>query len=72
MKRYVMRYDSDRRVCGGYTHTWGYSSTIQGAKNLISRCKREDKENNPRNFCVYDTEAEVPEGQHVPCVYAEA
>lgn len=71
MKRYFMEYDSDRKVCGSYSHIWGFASTIKTAKSYISRCKKRDAEHNPRNFRIYDTWGDAPEGEHVPCVYHE-
>ena len=71
MKRYFMEYESDRKICGSYSHIWGFASTIKTAKSYINRCRKAEVEYNPHNFRVYDTQGDAPEGQHVPCVYQE-
>lgn len=71
MKRYFMEYDSNRKMGGSYSHIWGFASTIKTAKGYIGRCKKQNAEYNPRNFRIYDTLGDAPEGQHVPCVYSE-
>lgn len=72
MKQYFMEYESDRKVCGGYSHVWGFASSIKTAKGYIARCRKREAGHNPRNFRVYDAWADCPEGEHVPCVYREA
>lgn len=71
MKRYFMEYVSDRKVCGSYSHIFAFASSFKTAKGYISRCRKLNAKDNPRNFCIYDTWADAPEGQHVPCVYQE-
>ncbi len=70
MKRYYVMYDSDWIVCGSSEHMYGFASTINTAKNYISRCRREKAEHNPHNFRIYDTYGDVdPKTGYVPCVY---
>lgn len=71
MKRYFMEYDSDKKVCGSYSHIFGFTNSIETAKGYIRRCRKGYADSNPRNFRIYDTWADVPEGEHVPCVYQE-
>lgn len=71
MKRYCMEYESNRIICQSNQHVFGFASSIKTAKGYISRCRREYAKDNPRNFRIYDTQAEVPENEHVPCVYSE-
>lgn len=71
MKRYFMEYDSDKKVCGSYSHIFGFTNSIETAKGYIRRCRKGYAGSNPRNFRIYDTWADVPEGEHVPCVYQE-
>lgn len=71
MKRYVMEYESDKKVCGECTQTWGYASSLKTAKSYIAKCRKIHAEDNPRNFKIYDNWADVSEGEHVPCIYCE-
>lgn len=71
MKRYFMEYESDRILCGSTTHVYGFASSLKTAKGYISRCRKDYPQENPRNFRIYDTWGDAPEGEHVPCVYAE-
>jgi len=72
MKRYSMQYNSDEIVCRSNNHLYGYASTIKTAKQYISRCRKAEADHNPRNFRIYDHEADVdPETDYVPCVYQE-
>ena len=70
-KQYFVRYVSDKMVCQSYEHMAGKTSSIQGAKNIIRRIRKLCADENPRDFKVYDSWADVPEGVHVPCVYQE-
>ena len=71
MKRYFMEYESDRKVCGDYSHVYGFASTIKTAKSYIQKCRKTEAKYNPRNFRIYDTLGECAAGEHVPCVYQE-
>lgn len=71
MKRYFMEYESDRIVCQSNHHIFGFASSLKTAKGYIGRCRRTCADQHPRNFRVYDTLGEAPEGCHVPCVYSE-
>lgn len=71
-KQYFVEYESDKKVCGRYTHPGGSTSTLNGAKSIIRRVRKELAEYNPRNFKVFDCLADVdPVTGHVPCVYEE-
>lgn len=70
--RYFVQFESDRMTCGSHDHTAGNASTLKSAKSIIARIKRELKEENPRNFRVYDRDADIEEETgFVPCVYSE-
>ena len=70
--QYFMRYESDKITCGKNDHFYGHASTIKTAKQYIRKCRKELAQDNPRNFRIYDSFAEVdPETNHVPCVYQE-
>ncbi len=71
MKRYFMEYESDKKVCGSYSHVYGFASTLKTAKTYINRCRKNDVEYNPRNFRIFDTWGDCAENEHVPCVYQE-
>lgn len=71
-KQYFVLYDSDKKVCGSYEHEAGNASTIKSAKGVIRRVREIDKDNNPRNFRIYDCLADVDKATNfVPCVYRE-
>lgn len=70
-KRYFMKYESDERICGSYSHVYGGASTIKTAKSYISRCKKAEAEYNPRNFRIYDSWGKPGADGYVPCVYQE-
>lgn len=72
-KRYFVVYESDRCVCRSYDHTYGNASTIKTAKNYIRKIRTNMANDNPRNFRIFDSWADV-EGStgFVPCVYKEA
>ena len=68
-KRYFVRYESDQLICGEYDHFAGNASTIKSAKAIISGIRCNNK-HNPRNFRIYDSEADIDEATgFVPCVY---
>jgi hypothetical protein len=77
MKRYSLQYTSDEynRFSNRdpYDHFYGYASTIAGAKKYISRIKKSYlHRENPRNFRIYDHEADIdPSTGYVPCVYQQ-
>lgn len=71
MKRYFMEYESDKKVCGDNSHVYGFASTLKTAKSYISRCRKTDAQNNPRNFRIYDTWGDCAPDEHVPCVCQE-
>lgn len=70
MKRYFMEYDNDKVCCGSNSHVWGFANSIATCKAYIKRCKEHDREANPRNFRIYDTQGELVDG-FAPCVYSE-
>lgn len=70
MKRYFMQYESDKVCCGSNNHIWGYANSVSSCKTYIKRCKEQEKETNPKNFRIYDTQGELVNG-FVPCVYEE-
>ena len=70
-KRYFLEYESDRRICGEYTREGGRANSIKALKAAIKRIRKEDAENNPRNFVIFDTCGECKEWEHVPAVYRE-
>lgn len=72
VKRFFLRYESDKTVCGSNWHTYGDASTLKTAKSYISRVKKRYPEENPRNFRIYDSWGDVSEDTgFVPCVYKE-
>ena len=72
MKRYSMHYESDEIVCGSTDHHYGYANTIRTAKQYIARVRKNQADQNPRNFRIYDTWADAdPITDFVPCVYHE-
>ena len=71
-KQYFVRYERDRMVCDSYDHHGGNASTIKSAKSIIRNIRKTMDEQNPRNFMVYDIDAEIDESTNfVPCVYRE-
>ena len=79
-KQYFVEYESDKynpnmwnretESYGSYIHFAGNASTIRSAKSIISQIRKERADENPRDFRVYDTFADVdPETNHVPYVY---
>lgn len=71
MKRYFMEYESDRKVCGDYTHVYGFASTLKTAKSYIYECRKNQAHYNPRNFRIYDALGECEPNEDVHCVYQE-
>lgn len=70
MNRYFLEYESDRKLCGTHSHTYGFASSQKTACGYIARCRKQCAAENPRNFRVFDSWGEVKDG-HVPCVYEE-
>lgn len=82
-KQYFVEYESDRYDSraydrekgdyGSYNHYYGsHASTIKTAKTYINKIRKEYAAENPRNFRIYDSWADVdPLTNHVPCVYQE-
>lgn len=72
-KQFFIMFESDRVVCGSNDHILCNASTIKSARAAIRSARKKEyiAEHNPRNFRVYDSWADVPEDQHVPCVYQE-
>ena len=68
-----LAYDREKGERGSYTHYYGsHASTIKTAKSYIRKIRRELAEENPRNFRIYDSWADVdPVTNYVPCVYQE-
>ena len=83
MKRYCIEFETDKP--NGYRYdfktdsyiktnirTAGYASTLSSAKSVIRNMKKNPEYENPRNFKVYDTFADVEEEtNYIPCVYEE-
>ena len=40
MKQYFMEYESDRKVCGGYSHVWGFASSIKTAERVYRQVQK--------------------------------
>ncbi len=81
--RYFLEYESDRydkkawdaatKQYGSFIHCDGYHGTLKTCKGYISQIRREKANENPRNFRIYDSYADVDEATgHVPCVYESA
>lgn len=71
MKRFYLEFESNRIICGSNIHIYGYASTLKTARGYISRCRKIYANDNPRNFRIFDTQADVPEDEPVPCIYSE-
>lgn len=80
--QYFVKYRSDRynRMMfnreageyGCYEHDGGNASSLRVAKSHIRYIRQEYANENPRDFRVYDSFANVDEATgYVPCVYAE-
>lgn len=71
-KQYFVMYTSDQKICGEYEHVAGNAGTLRSAKSVIKKVRESDKDNNPRNFKVFDSWADLDEKTNfVPCVYQE-
>ena len=82
-KQFFVEYESDKYNRGMWNrqtndygcNVWdaGNASTIRSAKSIIRNIRKNHAEDNPRNFKVYDSFADVEtETEFVPCVYSEA
>ena len=72
VKQYFVRYESDKTVCGSNDHPAGAASSLKSAKSVIRSIRKNYAEQNPRNFRVYGTWAELdPETNHTPIIYSE-
>lgn len=82
-KQFFVEFESDKYNRGMWNketkeygcNVWsaGNASTIRSAKSIIRNIRKDYAEENPRNFRVYDSWADVdPETDFVPCVYYEA
>lgn len=71
MKRYSVYYRSNRKRCNSYKHFGGNSSTIKTAKSYIGRIKKEEAEDNPRDFEIVDVYAGMDNDIVPPVVYRE-
>ena len=72
VKQYFVRYESDKVVCGSNDHPAGAASSLKSAKAVIRSIRKNYAEQNPRNFRVYDTWAELdPATNHTPIIYSE-
>lgn len=72
VKQYFVRYESDKTVCGSNDHPAGAASSLKSAKAVIRSIRKNYAEQNPRNFRVYDTWAELdPKTNHTPIIYSE-
>ena len=65
-KRYYIRYEDDKMVCGSNEHNYCNASTLKTAKQIASRVKREIE--NARNIRVYDI-YQYDENGHAKIVY---
>jgi hypothetical protein len=56
IKRFILYYESDRKICNSYEHEGGRANSQKTIKQYISNIKRDQAEYNPRNFYIVDTE----------------
>ena len=71
-KQYFVEFESDKIVCRSKIHIACRASTIKSAKSIIRNIRKNYAEENPRNFKVFDSWADVDEETNfVPCVYEE-
>lgn len=71
-KQYFVKYKSNKIICGTNIHIVGYVSTIRGAKAIIRNIRKNYSEEDPKDFKVFDSYAELDkETNFVPCVYCE-
>ena len=66
MKRYYVRYETDKYVCGSNDHLYCYASTLNNAKQIARKCSKEMPA--ASNVRVYDTEQDDESG-HAMVVY---
>lgn len=59
-KRFYIRYEDDKKVCGSYEHNYCSASKLSTAKNIARRVKAEVE--NARNIRVYDIEQDDENG----------
>lgn len=71
-KRYFGTYKSDEMVCQSYIHHMGNGSSMKTMKGYIKWYRDNKAQYNPRDFRIYDTWADCPPDEHVPCVYQES
>lgn len=66
-----LEYDTEKKDYGTYDHYYSTNaSTIKTAKSYISRIRKKYAEENPRNFRIYDSFADIdPLTGTVPVVY---
>ncbi len=81
-KQFFVEYESDKfnhgmynketGEYGCYIHFGGNASSIRNAKAVIRQIRYGFASENPRNFKIYDSWADVNTETHfVPCVYSE-
>lgn len=76
-KRYFLEYESDKVICGSNIHNDGWrANAIKTLKSAIKKIRKEEAENNPRNFVIYDSDGELEYNpqkghEHAPAVYCE-
>ena len=71
-KQYFVEFESDQIVCGSNVHMASNASSIKSAKSIIKNIRKEYQNDNPRNFKVFDSWADVDSSTNfVPCVYEE-
>lgn len=68
-----LEYDTEKKEYGTYNHCYSvHASTIKTAKTYFNRIRKEFAEENPRDFRIYDSFADVDAvTNYVPCVYSE-
>ena len=71
--RYFVTCEHDNLICGESESTIGRASTIESAKSIIRKTRKDNGIfSNPHNFRIYDCFAEVNEATgFVPFVYKE-
>lgn len=71
-KRYFLEYESDKVICGSNKHHGYQANAIKTLKSAIKKVRKDEAEYNPRNFVIYDSDADIGWHEHVPAVYKEA
>lgn len=67
-----MMFNREAGEYGCYEHDGGNASSLRVAKSHIRYIRQEYANENPRDFRVYDSLANIDEATgYVPCVYAE-